>query len=154
MQTVFRQVEDVLTNARDASTWAQKAADAAKTLSDAEKKALAQDIDNAKTAGQSAEASKTAANAIWKSIPQDSPIDSLGHQVQFIVVSTVNATPSWALWNFKGPGASGNFASLTDTRTHTLNIALGAPAGAVNASPEQERMLQNLKLDTLRVPPN
>jgi hypothetical protein len=154
MQAVFRQVEDVLTQARQSTVWSQKAAEVAKSLSDADKKTLAPDIDNAKAAGQSAEAAKTAANAIWKSIPQDSPIDSLGHQVQFIVVSTVNATPSWSLVNFKGPGASGSFAALTDTRTHTLNIALGAPAGAVNASAEQERMLQNLKLDTLRVPPN
>jgi len=159
MQAVFRQVEDALTQAKQSAAWAQKAASIAKLVTDDEKKQLTpaqlqqldQDITDAKSAGQAADAAKIAANAIWKSIPQDSPIDSIGHQVQFLVVATGNITPSWTLVNFKGPGASGNFASTTDTRTHTLNIAMGAPAGAVNESPEQERMLNNLHLDTLRL---
>jgi hypothetical protein len=159
MQAVFRQVEDVLTQVKQTAFWSQKAAAAAKLVTDDDRKQLTpaqlsqldQDIADAKSAGQGADATKIAANAIWKSIPQDSPIDSIGHQVQFLVVATGNVTPSWTLVNFKGPGASGNFASLTDTRTHTLNIAMGAPAGAVNASPEQERMLNNLHLDTLRL---
>jgi hypothetical protein len=162
MQAVFRQVEDALTQSKLSSGWSQKAAGFAKQVTDDERKQLTpaqlaqlnQDIADAKSAGQAADAAKIAANAIWKSIPQDSPIDSIGHQVQFLVVATGNATPNWTLVNFKGPGASGNFASLTDTRTHTLNIAMGAPAGAVNASPEQERMLNNLHLDTLRLQPN
>ncbi len=159
MQAVFVQVEDVLTQAKIAADWVQKGVTAAKLLTDVDRKSLTdgqrqqfdQDVADTKLYGQSADAAKIAANAIWKSIPQDSPIDSIGHQVQFIVVATGNVTPSWTLVNFKGPGASGSFASLTDTRTHTLNIAMGAPAGAVNASPEQERMLNNLHLDTLRL---
>jgi hypothetical protein len=158
MQAVYRQVEDVLTQAKQSTAWSQKAAAVEKLLTPDEKKNLTpaqlQDIADAKAAGQNADAAKIAANAIWKSIPQDSPIDSIGHQVQFIVVATGNATPNWTLVHFKGPGSSGNFASLTDTRTHTLNIAMGAPSGAVNASPEQERMLNNLQLDTLRLPPS
>lgn len=158
MQAVYRQVEDVLTQTKQSTAWSQKAAAVEKLLTDDEKKNLTpaqlQDIADAKAAGQSANAANIAANAIWKSIPQDSPIDSIGHQVQFIVVATGNATPNWSLVHFKGPGASGNFASLTDTRTHTLNIAMGAPSGAVNASPEQERILNNLQLNTLRLPPS
>jgi hypothetical protein len=158
MQAVYRQIEDVLTKAKQSTAWSQKAAALEKLLTDDEKKNLTpaqlQDIADAKAAGQSVNAANIAANAIWKSIPQDSPIDSIGHQVQFIVVATGNATPNWSLVHFKGPGASSNFASLTDTRTHTLNIAMGAPSGAVNASPEQERILNNLQLNTLRLPPS
>jgi hypothetical protein len=162
MQAVFLQVEDALTQAKLSAGWSQRAASVAKLVTDDERKQLTpvqlqqlnQDIDDAKLAGEAADAAKTAANAIWKSIPQDSPIDSIGHQVQFIVVATANATPNWTLVHFKGPGASGNFASLTDTRTHTLNIAMGAPAGSVNASPEQERMLNNLLINTIRLQPN
>jgi hypothetical protein len=113
-----------------------------------------QDVSDAKTAGVRASAAKKAAAATVKSLPQDPPIDSIGHQIQFIVLTTANATPSWSLVHFKGPGASGSLAAVTETRTHTLNIALGAPSGSVNASQEQLRQLGNLHLDSLRLQPN
>lgn len=93
------------------------------------------------------------ANAI-ESLPHDPPIDSLGHQVQFVVASNANITPSWSLVRFKGPANAGPLASATRTSTHTLIIALGAPAtpGSVKPSEEQLRQLNNLHLDALRTP--
>jgi hypothetical protein len=96
----------------------------------------------------------TAAAAADKSIegiPIDPPIDSIAHQVQFIVVASASVTPNWSLVHFKGPSANGSFASVNETRTHTLNIALGAPGTSVNASGEQLRQLTNLHLDALRL---
>jgi hypothetical protein len=158
MQLVFDQVESVLTASKQATGWSQKVASLSKQLTNEDTKnltplqqaTLAQDLKDGPKASQTAATAKTAADAIWKSIPQDSPIDSIGHQVQFIVAATANVTPSWTLVHFKGPSTSGTFGALTQTRTHTLNIALGAPSGAVNASPEQLRQLDNLHLDTLR----
>jgi hypothetical protein len=157
MQLVFNQVENALTAAKQAMVWADKVTSLSGQLTDDDKrrltpdqqKTLAQDLKDGPKAKQTASTAETAANAIWKGIPQDSPIDSIGHQVQFIVVASANATPSWTLVHFKGPGTSGTFGSLMQTRTHTLNIALGAPSGAVNASQEQLRTLNNLQLDTL-----
>lgn len=157
MQMVFNEVENALTAAKQATTFAQRVktlngqltADDKNHLTPGQKATLDQDVSDGEKAGQQAQTAVTAANAIWKGIPQDSPIDSIGHQVQFIVVATGNVTPSWTLVHFKGPGLSGTFASLMQTRTHTLNIALGAPSGAVNASQEQLRTLNNLQLDTL-----
>jgi hypothetical protein len=69
----------------------------------------------------------------------DPPIDTISHQVQFIITLNANATPSWTLVNFKGPGpSSGSLFSLSKTKTHTLNIVLGSPSsadaqGALNA---------------------
>lgn len=87
-------------------------------------------------------------------LPHDPPIDSLGHQVQFVVVSNANITPSWSLVRFKGPANAGPLASATRTSTHTLIIALGAPAspGSVKPGEEQLRQLNNLHLDALRTP--
>lgn len=156
-QLVFDQVEDALNASKQATEWGQKVSTLSKELTDKDKKnltpeqqnTLAQDLSDGTKASQTAATAKTAANAIWKSIPQDSPIDSIGHQVQFVVIATANATPSWTLVHVKGPGASGTLGALTQTRTHTLNIALGAPSGAVNASQEQLRQLNNLQLDSL-----
>jgi hypothetical protein len=59
----------------------------------------------------------------------DPPIDTVSHQVQFIIVWNASATPSWTLLHFKGPGpATGTLASLTKTKTHTLNLVMGPPS--------------------------
>ena len=76
--------------------------------------------------------------AIELAVFLDPPIDALAHQVQFIIVLNANASPSWILLHFKGPSSSGPLFSVTTTKTHTLNIAIGPPsspdtAGALNA---------------------
>ncbi len=69
----------------------------------------------------------------------DPPIDTVSHQVHFIIVLNASATPSWSLVRFKGPGpSSGALFSATATKTHTLNVVIGPPsspdsAGALNA---------------------
>lgn len=63
----------------------------------------------------------------------DPPIDTLSHQAQFIIVLNGSVTPSWTLLRFKGPSPStGAMASLTNTKTHTLNIVIGPP-GSLDA---------------------
>jgi hypothetical protein len=157
MQDAFDEAESANDDAVKAASEAKKAKDlfaspeAANLRNDPE---VLADIKRADDAVSRATAVKKAVTATVKSLPQDSPIDSIGHQVQFIVVATGNVTPAWSLVHFKGPGASGNFAAATDTRTHTLTLALGAPGTSVNASEDQTRTLNNLKLDTLRLQPN
>jgi hypothetical protein len=87
-------------------------------------------------------------------LPHDPPIDSIGHQVQFVVMSSANVTPNWSLVSFKGPANAGPLAAASRMSTHTLIIALGAPAvpGSVKAGDEQIRQLNNLHLDSLRAP--
>jgi len=101
-------------------------------------------------AAKSATSATAEANAAWKSLPKDPPLDSIAHQVQFIVLATANASPSWTLVHFKGPAASNTLASVNETQTDTLNIAMGEPAGTINAGPEQIRQLNNLHLDSLQ----
>jgi hypothetical protein len=72
--------------------------------------------------------------AIELAVFLDPPIDTLAHQVQFIIVLNANASPSWTLLHFKGPSASGSLLSLTTTKTHTLNIAIGPPSSLDTAS--------------------
>jgi hypothetical protein len=63
----------------------------------------------------------------------DPPIDTLSHQVQFVLTLTGSATPTWTLARFKGPGpASGGLLSGTQTNTHTLTIVLGSNQTAIN----------------------
>jgi hypothetical protein len=63
----------------------------------------------------------------------DPPIDTLSHQVQFVLTLTGSATPTWTLARFKGPGpASGGLLSGVQTNTHTLTIVLGSNQIAVN----------------------
>jgi hypothetical protein len=73
----------------------------------------------------------------------DPPIDSLLHQVQFVVSYGANITPSWTLINWKGPGFSGNLAAASGVRTHLLQIGLGPPAGVGTASSDALRLIQN-----------
>jgi hypothetical protein len=57
----------------------------------------------------------------------DAPIESISHQVEFLVVLTGNVSPSWTLVRFKGPATNGSLVSATSTRTHTLSIVIGDP---------------------------
>ncbi len=60
--------------------------------------------------------------------PKDPPIDAISHQVQFMVVASASANPTWSLVKFKGPSpAAGSLASVTGTNTHTLTITIGVP---------------------------
>jgi hypothetical protein len=64
----------------------------------------------------------------------DPPIDSLSHQVQFVVAWSANVSPSWSLVKFRGPSpSSGPLLSGSSSNTHTLSIVLGPP-GADTAS--------------------
>jgi hypothetical protein len=69
----------------------------------------------------------------------DPPIDSISHQVQFIIAYSANISPTWTLVRFKGPSpGSGSLAGVTKTLTHTLNIGVGPPgsldvANTINA---------------------
>jgi hypothetical protein len=75
----------------------------------------------------------------------DGPLNAITHQVSFIVVMSLSATPTWSLMRFKGPGGassipgapastgttapatgtSGSFASVSQTDIHQLTITLG-----------------------------
>jgi hypothetical protein len=57
----------------------------------------------------------------------DPPVESLSHQVQFVVALSGNVSPSWTLARFRGPATSGSLASAASTRTHTLVVVLGDP---------------------------
>ena len=57
----------------------------------------------------------------------DAPIESISHQVEFLVVLTGSVSPSWTLVRFKGPATNGSLASASWTRTHTLSIVIGDP---------------------------
>jgi hypothetical protein len=98
-------------------------------------------------------AKQDVASAI-EGLPHDPPIDSIGHQVQFVVMSSANIAPNWSLVSYKGPANAGPLAGASRTNTHTLIIALGAPAmpGSVKPSEEQIRQLNNQHLDALRAP--
>jgi hypothetical protein len=60
----------------------------------------------------------------------DPPIDSISHQVQFVVSWNASASPSWSLVNFKGPSGPSPFASASRSDTHTLSIVMGSPTSA------------------------
>ncbi len=67
------------------------------------------------------------------------PIDGLLHSVQFVLAYNASITPNWSLLLWKGPGLTLPGASLSGTRTHILNIALGSPT-------EQARLIQNITI--------
>jgi hypothetical protein len=60
----------------------------------------------------------------------DAPIESISHQVEFLVVLTGSLSPSWTLVRFRGPAANGSLVSATKTRTHTLSIVIGDPGSS------------------------
>jgi hypothetical protein len=92
------------------------------------------------------------ANAAQTKFPSNPPIDSIAHQVSFVVTLAASITPSWTLVRFKGPGAgtSSTFAAASRAFTHTLNISMGSPSnsGMANVSAEQIRQLDYLHQDS------
>ena len=86
----------------------------------------------------------------------DPPIDAVSHSLQFVVAYGVNISPSWLLLQWKGPGQSGNLFSATNTRTHSLSIAIGpretnsAATTGTAASPDALRLINNNVIRSLR----
>lgn len=107
----------------------------------------------AKEVGTQVSAARDAAGAAWNLLPRDPPLDSIGHAVKFTVTTSANATPSWSLVRYKGPGVTAPFANIQRTRVHTLELVLGAPAEPDGKAlgDEQRRQLFNQKLDALRL---
>jgi hypothetical protein len=61
--------------------------------------------------------------------PPDPPVDNISHTVQFLVASSVNATPSWSFARIKA-NTSGSLAALTHNNTQTLIVVLGPSTGS------------------------
>jgi hypothetical protein len=78
-----------------------------------------------------------------KDLPHDPPISSISHSVNFVVELKGGMAPNWSLVSVRGPAASGNFLAGTNTRTHTLSIAMGHPA---EGPAELARQLNNLQI--------
>jgi hypothetical protein len=57
----------------------------------------------------------------------DPPLDSISHQVQFIVALSGSLSPNWTLVKFRGPTQSATLASASRIRTHTLGIVMASP---------------------------
>lgn len=86
---------------------------------------------------------------------KDPPLDSISHQVQFVVALNANVAPNWILARFRGPSASGNLAAISRTKTHTLQVVLGAPQGEGRDKTSNEQARQLLRQDlqrSLRLP--
>jgi len=86
--------------------------------------------------------------------PTDPPIDSISHQIIFIVVANASVTPSWTLVHFRGPGAgSSSLASISETDTHTLTISMG-PSGSADVSNQKNNLTLSAGIaNALRVTP-
>jgi hypothetical protein len=87
------------------------------------------------------------------------PLDTISHQVQFIVAWTGNITPAWSLFNIRGPNpASGAFITGQHITTHQLAITMG-PTGTSqklsNADVQAARTAQqfNGALQRLQIAP-
>lgn len=78
------------------------------------------------------------------------PIDTISHQIQFIVTWNANATPGWSLVNVKGPSpASGSFLSGQHQTTHQLLITMGpvkSEVQSVRATQQFNAALQRLNV--------
>ena len=59
----------------------------------------------------------------------DPPLDSISHQAQFVVALSGSVSPSFTLVKFRGPAQSGNLASVSRVRTHTLAVVMASPRG-------------------------
>jgi hypothetical protein len=102
------------------------------------------DVTGAKAKLSAAAKTITAAEG---ALPPNGPIDSIAHQVSFVVSLSGNATPSWTLVHFKGPGSTNaGLVSASQAITHTLNISMGSPSnsGTGMVSSEQLRQLDYL----------
>jgi len=95
-------------------------------------------IDKANTALDAAAKDVTTAK---RDFPSNPPIDSIAHQVSFVVTLSGNVTPNWSLARFKGP-----FAEASRGFTHTLSIAMGSPSNTGDrVSDDQIRQLDTLQ---------
>jgi hypothetical protein len=66
------------------------------------------------------------------------PLDTISHQVQFIVTWSGNITPAWSLFDIRGPNpAAGAFISGQHITTHQLVVTMG-PAAASQKPPNQD----------------
>jgi hypothetical protein len=85
--------------------------------------------------------------------PLDPPIDSISHQIIFIVTASASVTPSWTLVHFKGPvPGSGSLAGISETDTHTLTISMG-PAGSLDVTNQKNNLAISAGIaNALRVP--
>jgi hypothetical protein len=97
-----------------------------------------------------------------KPIKMNDPLDTISHQVQFIVTWTGNINPAWALFDIKGPNpGAGSFLSGQHVTTHQLLITMGGvatgPAGQkfVNSDVQTVRTIQqfNGALQRLQIGP-
>jgi hypothetical protein len=59
----------------------------------------------------------------------DPPLDSISHQVQFVVGLSGSISPNFTLVKFRGPAQQGSLAALSRARTHTLAIVMASPRG-------------------------
>jgi hypothetical protein len=112
----------------------------AKTVTDIQ--ALIRDLIGKKGTEKTIKALESTAIAL--AVFLDPPLDTISHQVQFIVLWNASANPSWTLLHFKGPSpSSGSMFSATKTSTHTLNIVLGPPS-----SPDLLNAISALQIGT------
>jgi hypothetical protein len=131
IKSINTQTEDLKKNADDAQVSA----------------ALKNAQDGITKANSTMSAAKNVATTALGLLPTNGPIDSIAHQVSFVVTLSGNVTPNWSLVRFKGPGTGNNgLASASRSVTHTLNISMGSPSdsGLGKVSVEQVRQLNNL----------
>jgi hypothetical protein len=130
-----------------AATYLEKASNPIKTASEEMKTKVKDATDLASTV------TKLATDS-WNILPQSPPLDSIAQTLKFTVVVNANASPNWTLVRFRGPAIGNNpFLNAQRTRTHTLELVLGAPAtpGGRDLSEEQRRQLLSFRLEALRV---
>ena len=89
-----------------------------------------------------------------KKPPINDPIDTISHQIQFIVTWNANATPSWTLVNVKGPApASGSFLSAQRQTTHQLLITMGPVKADVTSVRQFQQFSAALRSSPITVLP-
>jgi hypothetical protein len=148
LPAITKQVSNAATAASMAATAATDAAAVRKGAENYDQ-LLQDDYKTALKAVGAARQAKDAATASYNrclsSVPLDPPISVISHQVQFIVAWSANATPTWTLLHFKGPGSAAGSNSLFSAgqiNTHTLTITLGAPAAPNGKGLSQEANMQ------------
>jgi hypothetical protein len=87
----------------------------------------------------------------------DPPIDSISHQVQFVLALSANASPQWSLVRFKGPSPNNGLVGGSHSNTHTLTIVMGASPNDVASKLNSLQIGTNignaLNTTTIRVAP-
>ncbi len=96
-------------------------------------------------------AQATTASELPNVLPKepDPPIDSVLHNLNFVLTYGANVTPSWTLIQWKGPGLNGPLASASGVRTHTLSIGLGPRTTQTAASGDALRLIMNQTIRSL-----